>query len=92
MLLEAIDFLAREVIADKAVETLARRADRVSPGAGLIVTRLYVGAAAGLAVGKYAGKQTASNVRAGMPSTVALEYTPEIQAYDRSALRTSRII
>ena len=34
MLLEAIDFLAREVFVDKAIEGLARRADRMSPGAG----------------------------------------------------------
>ena len=91
MLLEAIDFLAKEIIADKAVEGLARRADRLAPGAGAVVTRVYVGAAAGMAVGKYAGRQSAENFRRGIP-TVALEYTPEIQTYDRSALRTSRII
>lgn len=92
MLLEAIDFLAREVFVDKAIEGLARRADRMSPGAGAVVTRVYVGAALGKAVGTYAGKQTAANIRAGIPSTVTLEYTPEIQAYDRSALRTTRLI
>ena len=91
MLLEAIDFLAREVFVDKAVEGLARRADRMSPGAGAVVTRVYVGAALGKAVGSYAGKQSAENFRRGIP-TVALEYTPEIQAYDRSALRTTRLI
>lgn len=91
MLLEAIDFLARELIVDKSMETLARRADRVVPGAGIVLARVYVGASAGLAVGKYAGNQSADNFRRGIP-TVALEYTPEIQAYDRSALRTSRII
>ncbi len=91
MLLEAIDFLAREVFADKAIETLARRADKLSPGASAIVTRLYVGSAGGMAVGKYAGQRSADNFKRGIP-TVALEYTPEIQKYDRSALRTSRII
>tara|TARA_Y100000114_G_scaffold117936_1_gene112385 strand:- start:1248 stop:1523 length:276 start_codon:yes stop_codon:yes gene_type:complete len=91
MLLEAIDFLAREVIADKAIEGLARRVDRMSPGAGAIVTRVYVGAALGKGFGTYAGKQSAANFRQGK-MTVSLDYTPEIQAYDRSALRTSRII
>ena len=91
MLLEAIDFLAREVIADKAIEGLARRAERLKPGAGAVVTRVYVGAAAGNIVGSYAGKQSADNFRRGIP-TVALDYTPEIQAYDRSALRSSRVI
>lgn len=91
MLLEAIDFLAREIVVDKSIEGLARRADRLTPGAGVIVARVYVGASAGMAVGKYAGKQSAENFRRGIP-TVALEYTPQIQEYDRSALRTSRII
>lgn len=91
MLLEAIDFLAREIIADKAIEGLARRTDRLSPGAGVIVAKVYVGASAGMAVGKYAGKQSAANFRQGIP-TVALDYTPEIQRYDRSAIRSSRII
>lgn len=91
MLLEAIDFLAREIIADKAIEGLARRADRLKPGAGLVVSRLYIGASAGIAVGRYAGKQTAENYRRGIPP-VFFPYTPEMRAYDRSALRTTRII
>ena len=92
MLLEALDFLAREVVADKAVEGIARRADKLRPGAGAIVSRLYVGAAAGQAVGGYAGLQTQQNIARGMPSTVALEYTPGIAQYDKYALGSTRII
>jgi hypothetical protein len=92
MLLEALDFLAREVVADKSVEALARRADKLRPGAGAIISRLYVGAAAGQAVGNYAGLQTQQNIAKGMPSTVALEYTPEIAQYEKFALGSSRII
>ena len=36
--------------------------------------------------------QTAANVAAGMPSSVGLDYTPEIALYGRSALGSSRII
>ena len=92
MLLEALDFLAREVIVDKAVEGLARSAEKLRPGAGAIVSRLYVGAAAGHALGSYAGLQTQQNIARGMPSTVALEYTPEIAQYEKYALGSSRII
>lgn len=92
MLLEAIDFLAREVVADKSIEAIARRADKLRPGAGAVISRLYVGVAAGNAVGTYAGLQTQRNVAQGIPSTVSLEYTPEIATYEHSALRSSRII
>lgn len=92
MLLEAIDWLAQEVIADKSVNRLAREVDKLKPGAGALVTRLYVGVAAGSTTGRTLGTLTQRNVAAGMPSTVALDYTPQIQAYDRSALRSTRII
>ena len=92
MLLEALDFLAREVIVDKSVEALARRAEKLRPGAGAVLSRLYIGAAAGQALGSYAGLQTQQNIARGMPSTVALEYTPEIAQYEKYALGSSRII
>ena len=92
MLLEALDFLAREVVADKSVEAIARRAEKLRPGAGAIISRLYVGAAAGQAVGGYAGRQTQQNIARGMPSTVALEYTPEIAQYEKYALGSTRVI
>lgn len=92
MLLEALEWLAREAIVDKSLSRLARSADKLSPGAGVVVYRIAGGAQAGAIVGSYAGRQTAANVAAGMPSTVALEYTPEIAQYEKFALGSSRII
>jgi hypothetical protein len=92
MLLEALEWLAREAIVDKSISRLAREANKLSPGLGPVVYRISGGAQAGAIVGSYAGKQTAANVAAGMPSTVGLDYTPEIALYERSALGSSRII
>ena len=92
MLLEALEWLAREAIVDKSLSRLARSADKLSPGLGPIVYRVAGGAQAGAIVGKYAGSRTAENVAAGMPSSVALDYTPEIALYERSAIGSSRII
>ena len=92
MLLEALEWLARETIVDKSLSRLARSADKLSPGLGPVVYRIAGGAQTGTIVGSYAGKQTAANVAAGMPSTVGLEYTPEIALYERSAIGSSRII
>jgi hypothetical protein len=92
MLLEALEWLAREAIVDKSLNRLARSADKLSPGLGPVVYRVAGGAQAGAIVGSYAGKQTAANVALGMPSTVALDYTPQIALYERSALGSSRII
>ena len=92
MLLEALEWLARETIVDRSLSRLASTADRLSPGLGPVVYRIAGGAQAGAIVGSYAGKQTAANVAAGMPSTVGLDYTPEIALYERSAFGSSRII
>ena len=92
MLLEALEWLARETIADKSLSRLARQADKFSPGLGPVVYRIAGGAQAGAIVGSYAGKQTAANIARGMPSTVGLDYTPEIARYDRTAIGSSRII
>ena len=92
MLLDALEFLARETIVDKSLSRLAREANKLSPGLGAVVYRIAGGAQAGAIVGSYAGKQTAVNVAAGMPSTVGLDYTPEIALYERSAIGSSRII
>jgi len=92
MLLEALEWLARETIVDKSISRLAREANKLSPGLGPVVYRVAGGAQAGAIVGNYAGKQTAANVAAGMPSTVGLDYTPEIALYERSAFGSSRII
>lgn len=92
MLLEALEWLGRELIVDKSLNRLARQADKLSPGAGPLVYRLAGGAQAGAIVGSYAGKQTAENVAKGMPSTVGLDYTPEIQRYEQAAIGSTRII
>ena len=92
MLLEALEWLAREAIVDQSLNRLARSADKLKPGVGPIVYRVAGGAQAGAMVGSYAGQQTAENIAAGMASTVALDCTPEIALYDRSALGSSRII
>ena len=92
MLLEALEWLARETIVDKSISRLAREANKLSPGLGPVVYRIAGGAQAGAIVGSYAGKQTAANIKAGMPSTVGLDYTPEIALYERSAIGSSRII
>ena len=92
MLLEAIDWLAQEVIADKSVNRLAREVEKLKPGAGALVSRLYIGVAAGSTTGRTLGTLTKQNVERGMPSTVGLDYTPAIQAYDRSAIASTRII
>ncbi len=92
MLLEALEWLAREALLDKSITRLAREANKLSPGLGPVVYRVAGGAQAGAIVGTYAGKQTAANVAAGMPSTVGLDYTPQIAIYERSAIGSSRII
>ena len=92
MLLEAIDWLAREIVIDRSAERLIRQADKLKPGAGVVVTKVYIGTTLGATTGRIAGKQTARNVERGMPSTVGLDYTPDIQAYDRSALKSTRLI
>ena len=92
MLLEAITWLAQEAITDHSVNRLAREIDKLKPGIGQVVSKVYIGAAAGLATGKALGDETAQNIREGMPSTTSLDYTPEIQAYDRTAIGSTRII
>ena len=92
MLLEAITWLAQEAITDQSVNRLAREIDKLKPGVGQVVAKVYIGAAAGLGTGKALGDATAANINEGIPSTTSLDYTPEIAAYDRSALGSSRLI
>lgn len=92
MLLEALEWLAREAIVDKSLSRLARSADKLSPGLGPVVYRISGGAQAGAIVGSYAGKQTQQNIARGMASTVALDYTPAIEDFERSAFGSTRVI
>ena len=92
MLLEALEWLAREAIVDKSLSRLARSADKLSPGLGPVVYRIAGGVQVGAMVGTFAGKQTQQNIARGMPSTVALEYTPAIEDFERSAFGSTKII
>ncbi len=91
MLLEAFEFLAKEIIADKAIERVASQAERFKPGLGKVAYRIAGGAQAGIIVGSYAGRSSAENFRRGIPSAI-LERTPEIARYEESAIGTSRRI
>ena len=92
MLLEAFEFLSREIIADKAFERIASQADRFKPGLGKVVYRALGSAQAGVLVGTVLGKQTQRNIEKGVPSSVYLERTPQIARYEDSAIGSSRII
>jgi len=92
MLLDAIAWLAQEAITDQSVNRLAKEIDKLKPGIGQVVAKVYIGAAAGLGTGKALGDETAENISQGMPSTTSLDYTPEIAAYDRTAIGSTRII
>jgi hypothetical protein len=92
MLLEALEWLAREAIVDKSISRLASEAEKLRPGAGKVIYRFAGGAQAGVIVGTYAGNQTAANIAKGIPSSVGLDYTPDIARYEHSAFGSSRII
>lgn len=92
MLLEAFDWLAKEIIADKAIERLASQADRFKPGLGRVVYRASLGAQAGIIVGSHAGRQTAANIERGTHPGVFLDRTPEVARYEDSAIGSTRII
>ena len=92
MLLEAFEFLSREIITDKAFERVASQAERFKPGLGKVVYRALGSAQAGVIVGTIAGKQTQKNIAEGKPSSVYLERTPGIARYEDSAISSTRII
>ena len=90
---DSLEFLADQAFVDGPVNGASRALTRMGyPTAAKLLGPASVAAQAGYAVGKYAGEQTAANVAAGMPSTVGLDYTPEIALYERSAIGSSRII
>tara|TARA_B100000161_G_scaffold264944_1_gene239423 strand:- start:1527 stop:1811 length:285 start_codon:yes stop_codon:yes gene_type:complete len=91
VLLEAIDFLAREIIIDKSIERIITRAEKLRPGAGAALTRVYVGASLGNIVGTQAGKSAKKTIDRGGAITV-FAGTPEIDKYDRSAIGSTRVI
>lgn len=92
MLLEAFEFLAKEIIADKAIEKIASQAERFKPGLGKVAYRIAGGAQAGIIVGTVLGENTQRNIAKGVPSSVYLERTPGIARYEDSAIGSTRII
>lgn len=90
---DGLEFLADQAFVDGPVNGAARALNKMGYStAAKMLGPASMAAQAGYAVGSFAGKQTAANVAAGMPSSVGLDYTPEIALYDRSALGSSRII
>lgn len=92
MLQDAFDFLIGEAYRTKPVlRQIAKTADKILPGSGQYVAPVYIGYTAGKTVGAFAGADTRDRLARGGFS-VGLERTPEIEAYEISALGSSRII
>ena len=90
---DGLKFIGEQAFVDGPVSGISRSLARLGyPGAAKAVPVVGLAAQAGYTVGSYAGKQTAANIAKGMPSAVGLDYTPQIQQYDKSALGSSRII
>tara|TARA_Y100001937_G_scaffold20377_1_gene28412 strand:- start:764 stop:1042 length:279 start_codon:yes stop_codon:yes gene_type:complete len=90
-LLEAIDWLAREILIDKSLERLFRSADKIKPGISKPLMRLSAGAQAGIIVGSALGRRTQRNLAKGIPFA-ALERTPGVARYEDSAIRSTRLL
>lgn len=92
MLGEAFDFLLNESYRTKPVlRKISKTVERIAPGYGKFVAPVYIGYKAGTTFGKIAGEDTGKRLASG-GFTVGLERTPEIEAYEVSALGSSRII
>ena len=90
---DGLKFIGDQAFVDGPVAGAARALTRLGyPTAAKALPIIGTAAQAGYSVGSFAGKRTAANIERGMPSSVSLEYTPDIQRYDRSALGSSRII
>lgn len=92
MLEEAFDFLVSEAYRTKPVlRQIANAAEKIIPGTGKFVAPVYIGYRAGTEFGQIAGKDSQERFARG-GFTVGLERTPEIEAYEVSALGSTRII
>lgn len=92
MLEEAFDFLVSETYRTKPVlKQIAKGVEKIIPGGGKFVAPVYIGYKAGTTVGTIAGEDTQKRLARG-GFTVGLERTPEIEAYEVSALGSTRII
>lgn len=93
VLYDSLRWLGEQALVDGPVGGLSRALARLGySGAAKTVPVVGTALQVAYSVGSYAGNQTAANVAAGVPSSVGLNYTPEIQAYESSALGSSRII
>ena len=92
MLGEAFDFLISESYRTKPVlRKIAQGVDKIAPGYGKFVAPVYIGYKSGTTFGQFAGADTRDRLARGGFS-VGLERTPEIEAYEVSALGSTRII
>lgn len=92
MLQDAFDFLVSETYRTKPVlRQIANAIERIIPGSGKFVAPVYIGYRTGMDFGQIAGKDSQERFAKG-GFTVGLERTPEIEAYEISALGTTRII
>lgn len=90
---EIATWLAEQYIAGTATNRLARQLTKLGfRKTASALNPIGLGAELGYAAGRELGKRTAKNISKGMPSTVGLDYTPEIALYERSAMKSSRII
>ena len=92
-ILDGLRFVGEQAFVDGPVSGASRALARLGyPAAAKALPIVGLAAQGGYTVGSYAGKQTAANIAKGVPSAVGLDYTPQIQDYDRSALGSTRII
>lgn len=90
---DGLKFLGEQAFVDGPVAGASRALVRLGyPSAAKALPVVGTAAQAGYSVGKFAGNRTAANIAKGVPSTVGLDYTPEIAAYDRTAIGSTRII
>lgn len=93
VLYDSLSWLADQALIDGPISGASRALMRLGyGGAAKAVPVIGTTVQVAYSFASYAADQTATNIAAGMPSSVALDYTPEIQAYESSALGSSRII
>lgn len=91
--LDTLEFLGDQAMVDGPIGAASRALNRLGYSTtARALPGISLAAQAGYTVGSYAGNQTAQNIAKGMPSSVGLDYTPQIRDYERSALGSSRII
>ena len=93
VLYDSLSWLADQALVDGPLGGLSRSLARLGySGAAKAIPVIGTSVQVAYSVASYAGNKTAANIAAGVPSAVGLDYSPEIQAYESSALGSSRII